>query len=488
MKRPGFIVAVEGIAVRMRGRYRLRLPQKTWLAIALIVSALSACVSTHKTKSENVTTETSRPIPRSNADQQKKFGFDREPTAKEYKVIQELMVESEKIRGLKFLRPVPVQIQDRAAITAYVESQIEEKELEKSRSVYTALGLLSPDLDIRSLLLRVLGEQILGYFDPKTNKLVVRDDIIRSIESGERDSPNPLVDEARVDLVHELIHALQSQHLSLSENIDLKRDNDAENAYRSLIEGDATLAMIGYMLIKQQPDARLSQLTGNPNWIRSLAAMIDQMPVAGPELANAPKIVSVPLLSAYVDGLAFVANLHAQNGWKAVNAAHRSPPTSTEQILHPERFLRGDLPNIVKIPDLPALTREGYELVDEDTLGELEMRVYFAQVGNDDAAERAAEGWGYDRLRLYRKNSDATSVIWFTTWDDENEAKEAQTAARDVLSTVPQSKRDRFDVAWSGRTVLIIRELPPHLHREVLDTWREWNTLLSSSDASDGDN
>jgi hypothetical protein len=488
MKRSGFIVVVWGIAVRLRGHSGLRLFQKTWFAIALIVWALGACVSARETASENVTPETSRPTPRSNASQQKKTGFDREPTAREYKIIQELMVESEKIRGLTFIRPVPVQIQDRAAITAYVESQIEEKELEKARSVYTALGLLSPNLDIRSLLLRVLGEQILGYYDPKTNKLVVRDDVIRGIESGEHDSSNPLMDEARIDLVHELVHSLQSQHLSLSENIDLKRDNDAENAYRSLIEGDATLAMIGYMLKKQQPDAQLNQLTGNPKWIRALASMIDQMPVAGPELANAPEIVRVPLLSAYVDGLAFVANLHAQNGWQAVNAAHRSPPTSTEQILHPERFLRGDLPNIVKIPDLPALVREGYELVDEDTLGELEMRVYFAQTGKNDAAERAAEGWGWDRLRLYRKNNETSTVIWFTTWDDENEAKEAAASAREVLSIVPQGKRDRFDVAWSGRTVLIIRELPPHLHREVLDTWREWNTLLSSSDASDGEN
>jgi len=397
------------------------------------------------------------------------------------------MVETEQVRGLKFLRPVPVAIQDREAITAHIESEIEDSDLERAKAVYTALGLLDPDLDIKSLLLRVLGEQILGYYDPDDNRLVVRNDVVRSIRTDRDDSFYPIVDEARIDLVHELTHALQSQHLALRENMKRERNNDAENAFRALIEGDATLAMIGYLIRKQQPDARLGQLTGNPLWIRSIASMINQMPMAGPELANAPPIVRVPLLSAYVDGLAFAANLHGRGGWKAIDLAHRSPPISTEQVLHPERFLNGEIPRTITIPKIPALTKAGYKLVEEDTLGELEIRIYFAQGTNEKTAERAADGWSCDRIQLYRKRSSEKAVIWFTTWDDEVEAKEAEDAARLALQNVSKNKRALFEVKRSETTVLIIRGLPKRLQREVFKVWSEWKAYLLPTPVNNDD-
>jgi hypothetical protein len=455
-------------------------------AIVLSIFWLTACVSASDTTGENAALDSNQTRSSRRADSGT-IGTSRKPTSREYKIIRRLMVETEQVRGLKFVRPVPVVIQDREAITAHIESEIEDSDLERARTVYTALGLLDPDLDIKSLLLRVLGEQILGYYDPDDNRLVVRDDIIRTIRTDRDDSFYPIVDEARIDLVHELVHALQSQHLALRENMERERDNDAENAFRALIEGDATLAMIGYLIKKQQPDARLRQLTGNPLWIRSIASMINQMPMAGPELANAPPIVSVPLLSAYVDGLAFVANLHGRGGWRAIDLAHRSPPTSTEQVLHPERFLQGDTPQTTIIPKIPALKKAGYKLVEEDTLGELEIRIYFAQGVSDKTAERAAEGWSWDRLRLYRKESGEKAVIWFTTWDDETEAKEAEAAARRALDRVVKSKRALYEVARNHTTVLIIRGLPKHLQREVLDVWSSWKAILLSTRASGGE-
>jgi len=260
-----------------------------------------------------------------------------------------------------------------------------------------------------------------------------------------------------------------------------------ENAFRALIEGDATLAMIGYLIKKQQPDARLGELTGNPLWIRSIASMINQMPMAGPELANAPPIVRVPLLSAYVDGLAFAANLHGRGGWRAIDLAHKSPPTSTEQVLHPQRFLSGDTPRVVPIPDIPALDKAGYKLVEEDTLGELEIRIYFAQGTSEKTAEKAAEGWSWDRIRLYRKESGEKAIIWFTNWDDESEAKEAEEAARMALESVKESRRSLFSVERSDTTVLIIRELPRHLQQEVLEVWSKWKAVPLPTRTNDSD-
>jgi hypothetical protein len=188
------------------------------------------------------------------------------PFARESRVISELMSSAERVRNLRFTQPVPVLVEDRARITDYVSTQIEEDELERARIVYTALGLLPAELDVRSLLLRLMGEQVVGYYDPDHKHLVVRDDVMRSFaEAREHDEQNDLT-EARIVLLHELVHALQDQNLQLFAHIHAERDTDASNAFHALVEGDATLAMIGYALEREQ--IPLHKLTGNPTQVR----------------------------------------------------------------------------------------------------------------------------------------------------------------------------------------------------------------------------
>jgi hypothetical protein len=401
-------------------------------------------------------------------------GKSRPPTPAEQKVIHDLMARTERVRGLKFRAPVPVVIQDRAAITAYIETQIDDDSLERAKTLYAALGLLEADEDIRALLLRVLGEQILGYFDPKQKRLVVREDIMRSIPEGNGPGRNGVFDEARVALVHELVHALQCQHLGLSEHIDDKRDSDQDNAYRALVEGDASLAMIAYLLDLQQPGATLDRLTSDPLWVRSLSAMAEQLPLGEAELANAPEIVREPLLFAYIDGLAFASFLHGRGGWKAINQSFPKPPTSTKEILHPERYLEGPAPAAIRLPDLPSLSAAGYHVAQEDTLGELEMSIFFNQALDQEAAERATAGWSGDRLRVYRNSAGVTPVVWFSAWESERQAEEAEQAATRVLRGQKQLAADQSRVVRQGRAVLILRLLPSALQAEPIEAFKRW--------------
>ena len=107
-------------------------------------------------------------------------GYTRAVTPSERRAIAELIRAAEDVRGLRFARDVPVLVQNSDAIMAYVDSQIETQRLERARVVYAALGLLRPDLDVRSLLLRLMGEQIVGYYDVEQHRLVVRDDVMRA--------------------------------------------------------------------------------------------------------------------------------------------------------------------------------------------------------------------------------------------------------------------------------------------------------------------
>jgi len=397
-------------------------------------------------------------------------GQTRGVTARELAAIDELMQAAERVRGLRFARDVPVLVQDTDAIMSYVDSQIEAEELERARVVYTALGLLDPELDVRALLLRLMGEQIVGYYDVDRHHLVVREDVMRAF-GGAREQVVDVA-EARVVLVHELVHALQDQHLGLPSIMNEERDSDADNAFRALVEGDATLAMIAFAM--QRESVPLSELTSNPARVRNLSELVRASPLAGTELGSAPAIVRVPLLSAYVDGLTFAANLHGDGGWGRVNRAHADPPVSTEQVLHPERFVRRDAPERLRLPDARNALGAGYDLVHEDSLGELELSVYFGQVGNERAAKRAAHGWDGDRLYAYRGPSGAISIVWLTTWDDEREAVQATEAAEHVLSSAPKAEQAHQLVAREGRALLIARQLPAALHTDIRSRFERW--------------
>jgi hypothetical protein len=409
-------------------------------------------------------------------------GHTRDVSPRELLTIEKLMAAAERVRGLRFDRQVPVLVQDAEAIAAYVDSQIKADELERSRTIYTALGLLAPDLDVRALLLRLMGEQIVGYYDVERGQLIVRDDVMRAF-GGKLGSAAVDLAEARVVLVHELVHALQDQHLGLSSNIDAQRDSDADNAFRALIEGDATLAMIAYAL--ERESLPLSELTRNPARVRNLSELVRSSPLAGSELGSAPPIVRVPLLSAYVDGLTFAAYLHGDGGWGRVDRAHADAPQSTEQVLHPERFARHEAPEKPRLPSPRDALGSGYELLHEDTLGELELRVYFGAGAQEAAAQHAAQGWGGDRLYAYRGADQKVAIVWLTTWDDEREAREAEQAAARVAATSAASARAEQLVERAGRAVLVLRQVPGPLQDALRKRFERWAISTGASAAHD---
>lgn len=408
-------------------------------------------------------------------------GQDRPPTVEEERIIELLMDETEAVRGLRFIHPVPISIRDAEAIAAEIEEQVEEERIEQVARVYKAIGLLEPDLDVKELLVRVLGEQILGYFDPKERRLVIRDDIMRAILSGNAEPDAPAPEEAAIALVHELVHALQSQHLSLSENLLRDRDIDGENAFNALVEGDATLAMLDYMLRQNVPGWRLSELTTRPEQVRALAEKFDQLPITGTELENAPAVVRVPLISAYMDGMSFVARLHGQGGWRAVDRAHQQPPRSSEQVLHPELYRPGSRAANPPLPALDALAANGYALLDEETLGELEIGVYFGLGQERERAKSAAAGWEWDRLQVFGGEGLEYTVVWYSLWDNEPEAREAEQAALLAADALGKADGAARGVKRNKSAVLIWSRIPADLQPGLERSFAGWAARAGAS-------
>ncbi|MBC7173225.1 MAG: hypothetical protein H5U40_12380, partial [Polyangiaceae bacterium] len=250
-------------------------------------------------------------------------GLRRGLTSIERGAIELLIRAAERVRGLTFVRPVAVEVHDEQRISEQLARDLAKENLVEKREIYAALGLIDEGVDFEALITSVLSEQVVGYYDPEERRLVVRDDVMRRlgrIAGG--------LDEARVVLVHELVHALQDQRLELGLRISEERDSDPATAYRSVIEGDATLAMVGYAAALENHSLEL--ITQNESALGSITSA--PPPSSGEALERAPAILRVSLIAPYIRGLSFVAWLHGQGGWNAVDGAHRRLPASTEQV------------------------------------------------------------------------------------------------------------------------------------------------------------
>ena len=388
----------------------------------------------------------------------------------EREVVAALVRAAETVRQLKLRRPVSIEIEDGEAIAESLHAQIDEEEIERARLLYGALGLLDAEEDLRSMFAGVLGEQVIGYYDPETGRLVIREDVMTGL-TGHLGSEQ--TQEARLVLVHEIVHALQDQRLDLGESYQKERTADADNAFRAVVEGDATLAMLAHAL--RQQGIPLSAATAG---IQQMGSYVDlNALVRGEKLDDAPAILRVTLVAPYLRGLQFIAAVQGRGGWPAVNNAHRRPPASSEQVLHAEKYFAREPVEAISVVDTPQLLDAGFTRAAEDTLGELEMSVYLGQQEPSGTADAAAAGWAGDRVVIYTRG-EQTAVVWWTTWDTEEDADEAFHAARRVSPDEETARVER-----KGRAVLIVRDLPPKLHRPVRNDFSSFARALKSRPA-----
>ena len=134
-------------------------------------------------------------------------------------------------------------------------------------------------------------------------------------------------------------------------------------------------------------------------------------PDAGKHAARPPRQLEFP----YAEGFAFAQQLHDLGGYDAINAALSTAiPASTEQILHPEKYLANEAPIAISLPDQSPTLNEGndvWSLSYAQTMGELVMQVWAAGSeappdvipGQPIAWPHAdsVDGWGGDRLNMY---------------------------------------------------------------------------------------
>jgi hypothetical protein len=291
-------------------------------------------------------------------------------------------------------------------VKATIEREVPPDVIRAEGEMLVALGLAPPSFDYSAAILALMSGELAGYYEPLDKTMYLAADL------GETDS--------EATLSHELVHALQDQHYDLGKLLEFRADaSDLQGAVHALAEGDATSAMLDAMLERQGAKATdLSEELLGPQLRASSLLSGVGIPV--------PDILKRSLVAPYVDGIEFVHALRRRAGWAEVDRAWKSPPISTEQLLHVEKYFAHEPPLEVPPPNGPEGTA-GTPYT--DVLGEESLRLILEEWVPRRTAVEAAQGWGGDRGAVFREG-DRIAVAWHVRDDDVGSATRLVSALR----------------------------------------------------------
>jgi hypothetical protein len=296
-------------------------------------------------------------------------------------------------RGLEFKRKVPVVIKDDSAFRQRVIHDFDEDAdlVAAFDPLYKALGLIDPDDDLVDLYREALGDAVIGFYDPESKELVVR---------GAAITPS-----VRVTLAHELTHALDDQWFDLDRPEYDDADDEIGFGFSAVVEGNAVTVENAYL-------DTLSRSEREEYYDEQFAYDLPKVPLALLQLIGAPYQYGAPLIGALRD---------ADHGGRGkLDAAFAHPPHTSEQVLHPGRFLDHEPAVAVTHPAADG------PVVWDGQLGELTIGLV---LGDRPGAHAAADGWGGD---------------WVTSWKDGD-----RSCARATMVGDTPDDSDELDQAWT---------------------------------------
>ena len=379
-----------------------------------------------------------------------------------------VLKETSELRQLSIMRPVKSGAQSRAEIQRMIVKNLDDDttpaEMHATEALLHVFGLAPDNFEYRPFLIKLLTEQVAGYYDPKAQQFYLADWI-------ELEGQKPV-------MAHELTHALQDQHFNLK-RFDKwpKGDSDAELAAHALIEGDATLAMTLYMA--KHPLVALA-------FIKSLGSQ----DISSEQIKRAPRALRESLLFPYEAGSSWATAVYNRGGWNMVSKAFTKLPQSTEQIMHPDKYFAYEAPLKLTLPELALQLGPGWKRIDSDVNGEWGCYLILDEYLNNTAeSKQAAAGWAGDEFALYEgAKRSQIFVAQQTAWDTPQDAREFFDAylkrswnrypdaqPTDVTSTTERGERHEWKTATShgvvelrGSRVLILEGIPEKANTTAL--------------------
>lgn len=312
----------------------------------------------------------------------------------------EVLAQMSQILGLPIKQPLKKSLRSKQEIRAYLIREEKEDKDDAQRyadqKALEAFGFIPKGFPLDSFMIDVLTDQVAGLYDPKAKEFYIADWIP--------------ADEQRDVMAHELTHALEDQSYDIERWIKAARPNDdAELARDAVSEGSALAAMVDYALrdnhigVRDLPDVTLLLRSG------ALAEMDKD-----PNLAKAPAYIRDALLFPYLAGTTFSQQfLKAHAGWPDLKLVFQNPPVSTQQILHPDFYLKGVGPQKVTLPEWKGLVPADWKLLEENVLGEFSLQELLKQYIGQQRADDLAPAWDGDRYAVFESGKTKRTALAF---------------------------------------------------------------------------
>jgi hypothetical protein len=282
-----------------------------------------------------------------------------------------------------------------------------------------------------------------AFYDPDTRRFFV----VRGAEAlagaDSEDMARGLI------FSHELMHALQDEHLRLADRVKaLREDGDRSLALQCLLEGEATLVMIRVAL--QEIPGATDEVEEQMAPLLTVGAL-----ERGSVRADIPDFFVDQLFFPYAEGTAFVRTAVKKGGWAEMDRLWKNPPESTSEILHGAPY---PPPARNLLPASVATIAPGQRLSYTDTLGEWTIRFLLARALTDEEAAGAAAGWRGDRIAYFvpgQTQAKPMSYLWRVRYETAAAAARFETALKKAREKRPVAapetiRREGTDVVISS--------------------------------------
>ena len=313
----------------------------------------------------------------------------------------------------------------REQVEKYVDRRMKDdkdaQRLEAARLVLEKFGLLPKGYDLHAEFLRLMGEQVAAFYDPKEQSVNLLDWL-------PADAQKPI-------LAHELTHALQDQQVKLEkwELAGAKDDStplpdpqeyvaeEAQAARQCVTEGQAQVVWFDYSLAPLGKN-----LLTAPEFVDAIRASMGDNKDS-PVFAQAPLFLKESLLMPYTFGLDFVRTVLTNRGKEAAfTGLLHDPPVDTRQIMQPETYLLHQVVAPPNVPDLDALVGPAYERVDFGSMGEFDVYLLAKQYGAEDTPNyyRHWRGGYYFATHFKTGPKDQIAMLYYSKWDSPDAARD----------------------------------------------------------------
>lgn len=311
--------------------------------------------------------------------------------------IQELKQRVAALGKLDYKTDVPIKYLDkktlRKTIAARVDKEYPAELAEKEGMLIHLMGFVDRRINVKNLYKRILVSNAGAQYNEKTKELLALKDY-QGI-----DMMNSMI------MVHELRLAVLDGHFNLAALLGKYSDYDDRGlALLAAVEGDAMFTAL--LFNGFNPEAMTSTYNSDP--------LLSFSPLGNTtQLSKTIDIVRQRFTMPYIDGVRFVIAVFNKKKWKSLNNILASPPDSSEQILHPGKYIKREKPIPVTIQYRP----EGYELYHSGVIGEYYLNVLL-MAKNANKYMDFANGWGGDTFNIYQKPS-FHFLVWKSAWDEE---------------------------------------------------------------------